>query len=398
MSFLYVEPYEVRHEILTRVRDLEAWMDLGLRGDEYIEIDELEPLKQRIGEFMLGRNPVLVDGEAVKPILDRTNYVKVGLTGIQLLEQPERLEIDTAIVGVILTYLTDGLPQEVTVDWELFSDQIDQVPATSTDPAGPLPTFLTPEANVHTWTNFLKNYQLPTVQTVAVAGSLGEIQIPWASVVCGLLAALMMLWIVRRKRQNQPTLLPMIGVMVLIITGALTYSSVRVSVARPSAMAGELPPERAHELLQVLLKNVYRAFDFRNEEDVYDKLAVSVSGDLLADIYLQNRRSFAVQQAGGAQAKIQSVEIQDAVAERLDDRPLAYAIRGNWAAQGTVGHWGHVHTRRNRYDAIVTVEAVDGAWKITDMEVLEEQRVDPTTGTVAGAAAAPPTTQDAEAR
>ena len=143
-------------------------------------------------------------------------------------------------------------------------------------------------------------------------------------------------------------------------------------------------------MLQVLLKNVYRAFDFRNEEDVYDKLAVSVGGDLLADIYLQNRRSFAVQQAGGAQAKIRSVEIQDAVAERLDDRPLAYAIRGNWTAQGTVGHWGHVHTRRNRYDAIVTVEAVDGTWKITDMEVLEEQRIDPTFGAVAeGAAAAP---------
>ena len=32
MSFLYVEPHEVRHEILTRVKDLEAWMDLGLRG------------------------------------------------------------------------------------------------------------------------------------------------------------------------------------------------------------------------------------------------------------------------------------------------------------------------------------------------------------------------------
>ena len=52
MSFLYVEPYEVRHEILTRVKDLEAWMDLGLRGSEYIEADELDPLKQRIGEFL----------------------------------------------------------------------------------------------------------------------------------------------------------------------------------------------------------------------------------------------------------------------------------------------------------------------------------------------------------
>ena len=76
------------------------------------------------------------------------------------------MEIATAIVGVIITYLTEGLPQEVTVDWELFTDQVERVPATATDPAGPLPTFLTPDDKVHTWTNFLKNYQMPTVQGV----------------------------------------------------------------------------------------------------------------------------------------------------------------------------------------------------------------------------------------
>ena len=55
------------------------------------------------------------------------------------------------------------------------------------------------------------------------------------------------------------------------------------------------------------MKNVYRAFDFRAEADVYEKLAMSVSGDLLADIYLQNRKSLAIQQAGGAQAKVKEV-------------------------------------------------------------------------------------------
>ena len=48
---------------------------------------------------------------------------------------------------------------------------------------------------------------------------------------------------------------------------------------------------------------------------------------------------------------------------------------------GTVGHWGHVHTRKNLYDAIVTVEAVEGNWKITNLELLEEKRVDPYTQT-----------------
>ena len=44
---------------------------------------------------------------------------------------------------------------------------------------------------------------------------------------------------------------------------------------------------------------------------------------------------------------------------------------------GSVGHWGHVHTRQNVYDAIMTIAVIDGAWKITGLEVLEEKRVDP---------------------
>ena len=85
-------PNEVRHEVLTRVKDLENWMDLGLRGDRFIEVDELEPLQRRVGEFFLSRNPVLIDGRPLPPILDRTNYVKLSLTGIRILDQPERLE------------------------------------------------------------------------------------------------------------------------------------------------------------------------------------------------------------------------------------------------------------------------------------------------------------------
>ena len=65
MSFLYIEPYEVRHEVLARVKDLAAWIDLGLRGDEFIEADENDPLKKRVGEFFLKRDKTLIDGKTV---------------------------------------------------------------------------------------------------------------------------------------------------------------------------------------------------------------------------------------------------------------------------------------------------------------------------------------------
>ena len=42
---------------------------------------------------------------------------------------------------------------------------------------------------------------------------------------------------------------------------------------------------------------------------------------------------------------------------------------------GSVGHWGHVHQRRNRYRADLSVAPRDGAWKITELEILEESRL-----------------------
>ena len=41
-------------------------------------------------------------------------------------------------------------------------------------------------------------------------------------------------------------------------------------------------------------------------------------------------------------------------------------------------HWGHIHRRTNLYDAAITIEPVDEVWKITAIELHQEQRVDPT--------------------
>ena len=377
MSYLYVEDYEVRHEVLTRVKDLVNWMDLGLRGDEYIEIDELDELRKRIGEFLLTRNKVLIDGKTVKPILDRSNYIKVGLTGIQLLQQAERLEINTAIVGVILTYLVDAIPQNVSVDWDLFSDQIQKVPATSVDPAGPLPTFLTPDDNVHNWTNYLKKYIPPTVANVSIKDTVNKLQLPVLSLLCVFSLLVTGIWLWRRFRSGGTLLIPAVSGLLLVVAAILLLPYARIEVARPASMLDSLDEQEARAIINSLLKNVYRAFDFRQESDVYDKLAISVQGDLLADIYLQNRKSFAVKKAGGAQARVNRVEVLSAIARPAQDKSKSFVIDATWTAQGSVGHWGHVHTRMNYYDAAIAIEVVDGAWKITALELLEEKRIEP---------------------
>jgi len=154
------------------------------------------------------------------------------------------------------------------------------------------------------------------------------------------------------------------------------YPFLKVAIARPAAMVPKMTDKDAVVVLESLLKNIYRSFDFREEEDVYDRLATSVSGDLLADIYLQSRKSLVVTQAGGAQARVKEIKIQHVQVSSLKNRPLGLLFHAKWTALGTVGHWGHIHTRENLYDANITVEPVDGAWKITELELLEEKRIE----------------------
>jgi hypothetical protein len=155
----------------------------------------------------------------------------------------------------------------------------------------------------------------------------------------------------------------------------LPYIQLSLGFSQTSLL--KMEQKDATNVLHGLLKNIYRAFDYRMEEDVYDKLAISATGNLLADIYLQNRKSLAIQKAGGAQARIKNVEILDVSMNDSQDIQMSLSFNSKWTAFGTVGHWGHVHARKNQYEANITIQPIEGAWKIVGLELVEEKRIDP---------------------
>jgi len=374
-TYLYIEPYEVRHEILVRVKDMMAWMEFDLRGNEFIEEDEFNPVREQVAQFFMEREKVLIDGKQLKPILDKTAYVESSMLRSRFIEIPERVPLNTAMIGVVITYLTDGIPQEVVTQWDLFSDRVQKVTARMTDPAGPFPYDLEPDDNVLKWTNYLKKYTIPTVDKVELDARHKGMAVPLGSLVCLLLLLPVGFGISTRGKKGQ-SVKPLLGVAILLAVGTFVLfpvAKVHIGVAK----ANQITEEDSNAILHSLLKNVYRAFDFRDESDVYDKLAVSVSGDLLSDIYLQQRKSFAVEQAGGAQAKVKDIVVEKVTVAESTKNDNALEFKAVWTAAGTVGHWGHIHTRQNRYDAVVTLKPVEGAWKIVDLDVLEEKRINP---------------------
>ena len=222
----------------------------------------------------------------------------------------------------------------------------------------------------------MKKYQAPTVVEIAVDDSLTRINIPVGSLL-SVAILFPLLWVIRIRRKNAKPLGPYIVLIpILVVGGYALLPYLKVPVARPSVMTPDITDKNAVSILNSLLKNIYRSFDFREEEDVYDRLATSVSGDLLSKIYLQNRKSLVVTQAGGARARVKEVEILDVHVDRLDGPSLGLLFRAKWTAMGSVGHWGHIHIRKNQYNANISVTPVDGAWKIIDLELLEEKRID----------------------
>jgi hypothetical protein len=368
LSFLYIDPYEVRHEILARIMDLANWIDLDYQLDDIIKVKDQDSLKNRIADFLINRNKVIIDGEESNPIIDKIHFVKVALSGIQVMDAPVDLPYSSAIIGVIFTYPNPGIPQKVTVEWDLFADKINQIPNVATDPAGPMRYILMPDDSILVWQNFLKKYKIPTVSEVKVTNA--SLNLPLLSIVFALAIVILIHrngkrifdWSKNSKRY----------LSIFILLGLVTFP-LQTEIEIPFLKKQGFSKPEASALITQLLKNTYRAFDFREENDIYDKLAISYDGKLLTDVYLETKKSMVLENQGGIQVKVKDVELVEVDETGSAAGGLAYECQ--WRVSGNVGHWGHIHRRTNQYRAILSIRPVDGVWKMFDLDMIEEVRL-----------------------
>ncbi|MEL6961088.1 MAG: hypothetical protein AAGL89_19320, partial [Pseudomonadota bacterium] len=124
-------------------------------------------------------------------------------------------------------------------------------------------------------------------------------------------------------------------------------------------------------LTPALLLVVYEAFGQSQEDEIYDTLASVTHGDALEYLYLER---VGAMKGGGLEEvdqTIHEIKLLDTQVTRDDS---ALLIDASWQVIGTVGHAEHLHVRGNTYSADLTVTPVDGAWRITDFELLDVSR------------------------
>jgi hypothetical protein len=203
------------------------------------------------------------------------------------------------------------------------------------------------------------------------------IQLPAVTTICIALALLCLIvsYVLKLNLRNAS-----IAGALLVIIGLALFRYIPMEFPNPLAEKPrfELSNEDATQVFAQLHKNMFRAFDYQDESDVYDALSKSVDGELLRQLYLDINQSLKVKEQGGAIARVNEVNLLDGQKSSSsinpDDELPEFDYACKWNLIGTIEHWGHIHERENKYDANFKIQLKDDAWKITEMQVNNEEQ------------------------
>jgi len=383
-SFLYITRLEVRHEILIPLATLASVIELPHADPSFLTVAEQETARELIRQYQMGGNPVSIDGVEVTPIIDRIDFYGLDLKDFAQRSEPRDVSMASGRVGVILRYPTVQEASEVKLTWTQFSSVVRKVSTVVFAKEETLKAEFSrfKDDNTFIWPNPAPNLEPRGVKPVPADLPPPVLWPPLAviSLAIGGLA------VVIAGLRRAPRAAAALTVITLGVATSLYARSTAWTIA-PWSPIPKIETAEREQVLRGLIANTYRAFDYTDEESIYDSLARTATGDLLSDLYLEVRSGLVLQEQGGAVATVDGVEFVEIDAEvdasssageaQLPPiRAPGFRARCRWNVAGSVEHWGHVHRRVNQYAAEFDVAPIDGQWKLTRMSLTDEQRLE----------------------
>ncbi len=132
--------------------------------------------------------------------------------------------------------------------------------------------------------------------------------------------------------------------------------------------------EESERIAPEMLNFVYRAFGETDEAEIYATLERVAAGGALEALYLERRGALSdggLDRSAGSAQEIHEMDLIG-LSTRREDATLHWDAR--WRVVGTVSHGTHMHVRGNIYAATLTVQPVDGAWRITAFDLTDVDR------------------------
>ncbi len=379
-SFIYLTDFEVRHEVLIPLITLETLLPLERADPDFLEIEEQHNAQDRLLEFFAENNPVEIDGIQVRPLLDRLDFYGLNFKDFSQKAPEQRVSMHNGRIGAILSFPTKGSPRHIKMGWKAYTRDIPflRTIVFEKQKDAELAFFEPSEPSVE-W-NLEPTKSAEPINLQKTPPPLPKLQFPIATLLIMVIA--LILFMSAFKVPHSIKRISLYGTVCILLLGAYLTRTIWIhEVKNPWMEALEITESEATSIFSSLHRNVYRSFDYRTEEAIYEALSRSVEGELLTDLYLKILEGLKVQEQGGAVSRVDEVEILESSmlpatdqTEPNDHPFFRYAC--NWTVKGTVEHWGHIHTRKNQYQADFLVEASPDGWKINEFQVHEEKRLE----------------------
>ncbi|MCF6313132.1 MAG: hypothetical protein L3J39_11830 [Verrucomicrobiales bacterium] len=371
-GYISIETFEIRKEFVLRLDTVAERLDMENLSERKM-IDSLlrEQIEQQLAKWLKEKCPLKVEGETLEMELDRVHFVRPDPVKGMVVDERENVPASEVIIGVVFAAALDGPVKSVQVHWDVFpSDDGFSVVAMGTRKDSKTKK-VTPDSAQLTWV-YKGGLEVEDLLSLPALPPSKAMKLPVLSVILCMLA-LALIALALRWRDRTPAWL---GLALVILLASAWLVRNRLEIDFP-AKAPAISPQLADDVVYALLRNTYRAFDYRRESDIYDVLAKSVAGDLLTKVYLEVQHSLALASQGGARARVYELDLRECIVAKdggKGKRGIGFDAKCSWVAIGTVSHWGHTHDRVNRYQAEISVIVVDGHWKLKKLDLLSQER------------------------
>jgi len=369
-AYLYIDPYEARIEWLMRLDEM--MLLLGEPSAAVLSPQALALIKDKVRTRISDWPRVKLEGEVTVPNLAGLSVVKGAPGRTEPIAPDADVTVSESMIGVMWDIPLQKIPMRVELEWKGFDERIKELPVTVTAGTWSANIRLERAYPKYIWENEGRvSMRQPLAEVPPLPASL-KIPLPLGS----LIIVVVGFFLVRAfKQEGRPAPGRQFMNWAIIVAGAALLWRIGVlEVPVPFTKRKIVSQREAEDILHSLLRNTYRAFDQREEGMIYDVLARSIQGELLQKIYLQTAQALSLDALDGTRVKVTDLSVTVDKVQGLSARQ-GFLAEGQWTALGTVGHWGHAHQRVNRYRAKLTVEPVDGAWKLSAVEIIEEKRM-----------------------
>ena len=361
-GFVSVEPFEFRLEALVQVGAYrESWR---MEGETIGPAEKQAVLDNLLTLFKSGVN-VELPGQSLVFSDQTVRFVVRDPERGYAPDERESIPIEEALVGMTLSAAATGV-NSFDLEWLWFAPGQERLVLEIASRGKPAARYLAPGEGQFSW-KLDGEMVLPALLPVpGLERSERHPFRPFVFVGLAMIATASMV-VLRRKLKSPAWTGWLLAGGVALGVFSLRYRMIDVVVPADTA---------AEDLVYALLRNTYHAFDFRDESAIYDTLEASVSGPLLERIYLEIRSSLELESSGGPRVRVYEIALRDC--DTVAGGMVAgggFRTRAEWVTIGEVTHWGHTHERTNRYEAEISLTAIDSTWKISALDLINEERI-----------------------